>query len=318
MKDVSIIIVNWNTRDILRDCLASAYAQTQDISYELIVVDNASIDGSAELVKRDFPEVVLIENNENRGFGAANNQGMRIAKGRYALLLNSDTIILDGAIQKTLRYSDQHPEAGVVGCMAVWPDGRRQNTCFRFGSLPLVALSSLLFFRMAKPFRIPFLHPDRYLNLDFNQEHNVDAVAGCFFLVRQEVIQQVGMFDEDFFMYGEEAEWCFRIHKAGWVIRYFPGAQIIHLYGASAFQVEDDTKIHRLKGTLLFLQKTRGIAYAWLANLIMTSGLLLKIPFWFIEDTYKFTHNRQPIKMLSRRVQVIIFHFAGIFAPGWK
>jgi GT2 family glycosyltransferase len=318
MTDVSIIIVNWNTRDILRDCLVSVYAQTKDITYEVILVDNASSDGSAQMVKTEFPQVILIENTENYGFAAANNQGMRIAKGRYVLLLNSDTVVLDGAIQKTVRYADSHPEAGVVGCRAVWPDGRRQNTCFRFVNLRMLLLSSLLFFRMAKPFRRPLFHPDRYLHLDFNQEHNVDVVAGCFFLLREEVIREVGMFDEDFFMYGEEMEWCSRIHKAGWGIRYFPGAEIVHLYGASAFQAEDDTQIHKRKGTLLFLHKTRGFGVAWLANLIMALGALLRIPFWFLTDICKLVIRFQPITKWSGRLKVIEFHFSGLVASVWK
>jgi GT2 family glycosyltransferase len=318
MTDVSIIIVSWNTREILRECLASVYAQTDQVSYELIVVDNASSDGSSEMVKSGFQEVILIENKKNLGFGPANNQGMRIARGRYILLLNSDTVILDGAIQKTIRYADENPEAGVFGCRAVWPDGRRQNTCFRFDNLFFLAISSLLFFRMAKPFRVPLLHPDRYLNLNFDQEHNVDVVAGCFFIVRKKVINNVGMFDEDFFMYGEEAEWCFRIHKAGWKIRYFPGARIIHIYGASSFQVEDDTRIYKRKGALLFLQKTRGTIYAWLANLIMTLGVLLRIPFWIMEDVYKFIAQRQPLKIWDKRIKVLAFHFSGTFFHVWK
>ncbi|NTU73059.1 glycosyltransferase family 2 protein [Candidatus Roizmanbacteria bacterium] len=318
MTDVSIIIVNWNTRDILRDCLLSVYAQTQALTYELIVVDNASSDGSAEMVKHEFPLVTLITNSENCGFGVANNQGMRIARGRFVLLLNSDTLVLDGAIQKTLHYADKNPEVGVIGCQAVWPDGRRQNTCLRFANLSLLALSSLLFFREAKPFQIPLLHPDRYLNLDLEQEHNVDIVAGCFFFVRQDVIDKVGMFDEDFFMYGEEAEWCFRILQAGWLIRYFPGAKIVHLYGASSFQVEDVTRINKRKGVLLFMHKTRGLMYAWLANLIMTLGVLLRIPFWVIEDAYQLIAHRKPLRVWDKRMKVIGFHFAGFFAPVWK
>lgn len=318
MFDVSIIIVNWNTRDILRDCLTSVYSQTRNITYEVIVIDNASSDGSAEMIKGEFPQVVLIENSENKGFGAANNQGMRIAAGRFFLLLNSDTLILEGAIQKTIHYAGVHPEAGVIGCRVVWPDGTLQSTCFRFANLPFILLSSLMFFRMAKPFHIPLLHPERYPNLNYEEEHDVDVVAGCFFLVRQEVIQAVGMFDEDFFMYGEEAEWSFRITKAGWKVRYFPGASIVHLYGASSFQIEDDTRINKQKGTLLFLEKTRGRLYAWLANFVMTFGVLLRMPFWFISDIFKFVKKPQPINIWSKRLKVIYFHLNGLLLPVWK
>jgi len=316
--DVSIIIVSWNTKEILIDCLESIFEQTRDTEFEVVVVDNCSSDGSVEMVASEFPQVRLIENSENKGFAAANNQGMTISRGRYVLLLNPDTIVLDGAIQKTVNYADQNSEAGVVGCRVIWPDGRRQNSCFRFPTLALVAIGSTLFFRMAKSLYHPLLNPDRYPYLDFNQEQNVDAVAGCFFLVRRKVIDQVGMFDEDFFMYGEEAEWCHRIAKEGWRIRYFPGAEIIHLYGASSSQVEDDTKVNKRKGTLLFLHKTRGPFCAWLANLIMAVGVLLRIPFWVFVDIFSLMVGHKINKIWNKRVRVIWFHLVGLCYPVWK
>lgn len=316
--DVSIIIVNWNTRDILRNCLRSVYDQTREIAFEVIVVDNASNDASVEMVKKEFPQVILINNLENRGFAAANNQGMKIAKGRYVLLLNPDTIVLNGAIQKTIAYAEKNPEAGVIGCRAVWPDKRRQSTCFRFPTLLFILLDSLLFFRMAKPFHRPLFHPERYPSLDFSQEHDVDVVAGCFFLVRRDVIDQVGMFDDDFFMYGEEVEWCHRIVKKGWRIRYFPGTQIIHLFGASSSQVEEETKVNKRKGNLLFLHKTKGPFCAWLANLIMAVGVLLRIPFWVIGDIFSLFVGHKFNKIWDKRARVIWFHFMGLFYPAWK
>ena len=133
--DVSIIIVNWNTRDILRNCLRSVYEQTLGIDYEVIVVDNASADGSAEMVAAEFFQVRLIRNAENRGFAAANNQGIAIAEGMYILLLNPDTIVLDGAIQKSIAFADQYPSSGVVGIQTHRPDGTLQHNCFQFTSI---------------------------------------------------------------------------------------------------------------------------------------------------------------------------------------
>jgi len=281
------------------------------------VVDNYSSDGSVEMVAAEFPQVRRIENLENKGFATANNQGMTLSRGRYVLLLNPDTIVLDGAIQKTINYADQNSEAGVIGSRVTWPDGRIQNSCFRFPTLALVAISSIFFFRMAKSLYHPLLNPDRYPSLDFNREQNVDVVAGCFFLVRREVIDQVGMFDEDFFMYGEEAEWCHRIAKEGWRIRYFPGANIIHLYGESSSQVESETKVSKRKGTLLFIHKTRGLFYAWIANLIMFIGILLRIPFWCIVDVFKLVQGGGFRKIWYNRTRVIWFHFIGLFYSAW-
>jgi GT2 family glycosyltransferase len=143
MLDVSIIIVNWNTKDLLQNCLRSTLEQAGDVDYEIVVVDNASSDGSAEMVKQIFPQVKLIENTENHGFAAANNQGMAIAQGRYVLLLNSDTVILDNAIAKTVAFADDHPDAAVVGCRVLNPDRTLQPTCFMFPSLLNMLLSTI-------------------------------------------------------------------------------------------------------------------------------------------------------------------------------
>jgi len=133
--DVSIVIVNWNTREILRDCLRSVYENAGPVDLHVIVVDNASTDGSVEMVKSEFEKVQLIANSENRGFAAANNQGMAVATGRYVLLLNSDTVVLDGAIAKTVAFADVHPEAAVVGCRVLNPDRSLQRTCFMYPSV---------------------------------------------------------------------------------------------------------------------------------------------------------------------------------------
>jgi len=316
--DVSIIIVSWNTCDILRDCLQSVFEQTRDIGFEVIVVDNASSDGSVEMVRTEFSEVILLANQENRGFAAANNQAMRRAHGRYVLLLNPDTVVLNGAIQNTTTYAEQNAQAGVFGCRVRWPNGRRQNTCFRFPTLALVAIGSMLFFRMARPFHVPFFHPERYLNLDFNQAHDVDVVAGCFLLIRRKVIDQVGMFDEDFFMYGEEAELCFRVRQAGWHVRYYPGSEIIHLHGASSSQVEEDSKINKRKAIIMFLHKTQGPLRAWLGNVIMALGLLLRIPCWVAIDIKHVITGGTALSAWRNRMHVMAFHCRSIFLPAWK
>ena len=146
--DVSVVIVNWNTREITRQCLQSVYQQTEGIAFEVIVIDNASSDQSVEMIRRDFPETTLIENKENKGFAAANNQGLSIAQGRYVLLLNSDTLVLDNAIAKTIEFSDQHPEAAVLGCRVLNPDKTLQPTCFMFPSLLNTILSTTYLYKL--------------------------------------------------------------------------------------------------------------------------------------------------------------------------
>ncbi|MBP7051867.1 MAG: glycosyltransferase family 2 protein [Phycisphaerae bacterium] len=314
--DVSVVIVNWNTRDMLRDCLRSVYEQTRDVSFEVIVVDNASSDDSVSMVRGEFPHVLLIANEKNLGFAAANNQGFERARGRYILMLNPDTVVLDQAIGKSVHYAENAPEAGVVGCRVLWPDGRRQNSCFRFSSVGQIALSSLAFFRMHRLFRWRILHPDRYLNRDFSQEQDVDVVAGCFLLIRRNVLSQVGTLDEDFFMYGEEAEFCHRVHRAGWRVRYFPGAQIIHLYGGSSNQVFHEMSLAKRLAALLLVEKTRGFMHAWACNLFMLLGVLLRLPLWLAHGVFR--RGKQGQQVFQGKWPICKAHAAGVFRPIWR
>lgn len=276
--DVSIIIVNWNTRDILRDCLASVYAQTTGIAFEVIVVDNASSDGSAAMVKAEFPQVILIKNTDNRGFAAANNQGMRIAKGRYVLLLNSDTIVLDGAIQKTLQFAEQRPDAAVVGCRVLNPDRTLQPTCFMFPSLLNLCLSSTYLYKIFPKNR--FFGRERMTWWNRSDVRPVDVVTGCFMLVRREAIEQVGLMDEDYFMYAEETDWCWRLKKAGWQNLFYPDAQIIHLGGQSSKQVRVAMTIQLRRAILQFMKQNHGVINYGIAKILVLMFFVLRIPYW--------------------------------------
>jgi len=278
MIDVSIIIVNWNTRDILRDCLKSVYEQTQDIEYEIIVVDNGSTDGSTAMVKTGFPQVILIENKENRGFAAANNQGIRIAKGRYVLLLNSDTVILDNAISKTISFADAHLEVAVVGCRVLNPDRTLQPTCFMFPSILNMFLSSSYLYKLLP--RSRFFGRERMTWWNRSDVREVDVVTGCFMLVRREAVEQVGVMDEQFFMYGEETDWCYRFKQARWKVVFAPMAQIIHLGGKSSQQVRVEMAVQIRISILQFMKKH----YNWLSHrmacLLIIAFLVFRLPFW--------------------------------------
>lgn len=281
--DLSIIIVNWNTCGILRDCLKSVFDQTQDITFEVIVIDNASSDDSVQMVKSEFPQVILIENNDNRGFAAANNQGMQVAEGRYVLLLNSDTIVLDGAIQKTLAFADQHPEAAVVGCKVLNPDMSLQPTCFMVPSLSNLFLSSTYLYKIFPRSRFFGREQMSWWNRDNIRE--VEVVTGCFMLVRKEAIAQVGMMDESFFMYAEETDWCYRFKIAGWKLLFTPDAEIIHLGGQSSKNVKVKMNIELRKSILHFIRKHYGY-FRYLAGCVLVLAFyLVRLPFWLIMST---------------------------------
>ncbi len=278
--DVSIVIVNWNTKDILADCLESIFQQTKAIGFEVIVIDNASADGSAEMVRKDFGQVILLENSRNAGFAVANNQGISISKGRYVLLLNSDTIILDDAIDRAVSFADKHTEAAVTGCRVLNPDGSLQPTCFMFPSLLNQILFTSYLYRLFPQSR--FFGRERMTWWDRNSVQEVDVVTGCFMLVRRYAIAQVGMMDERFFVYGEEVDWCYRFGKAGWTNLFTPEAGIIHLGGASAAGHSDrralifDESLVRL----MFKHWPRWKAKTgvWLMGLFYLSRLFVLVP----------------------------------------
>jgi len=260
LTDVSVIIVNWNTSGLLRDCLASVYAQTRDVDFEVIVADNASNDGSQGMVAREFPQAILIENSVNTGFAAANNQGMSVAKGRYVLLLNSDTIILDGAVQKMVVFADARPEVGVAGCRVENRDGSLQPTCFMFPSLTNLVLMTTHLYKLFA--RNRFFGRALMSWWDRTDEREVEVVTGCFMLVRREVLDTVGCFDEAYFFTGEEADWCRRIAKAGWKLVFTPSARIIHLDGATARTLGWRSDALQTRGMIQLFRSHYGVSYA--------------------------------------------------------
>jgi GT2 family glycosyltransferase len=278
LVDVSIIIVSWNTREILRDCLESVYAKTEGIAFEVIVIDNASSDGSPDMVRRDFPDVRLVENVENRGFAAANNQGIRVAAGRYVLVLNSDTIVLDHAITKAVAFADANPRAAVVGCRVLNPDRTVQATCFMYPSLLNMLLSASYLYKLFP--RSRFFGRERMTWWNRDDVREVDVVTGCFMLVRREAIDEVGVMDEAFFMYGEETDWCFRFNKAGWRVVFTPAAEIIHLGGQSSQRVKGEMLVALRLSILRFIGKHNGRLTCRIACLLTALFLLIRLPVW--------------------------------------
>jgi GT2 family glycosyltransferase len=277
--DVSVIIVNWNTKELLRDCLSSVYEHAGDIDYEIIVVDNASTDGSADMVKNDFQQVILIENSDNKGFAAANNQGITVAKGRYVLLLNSDTLVLDNAIANTVRLADENPQAAVIGCRVLNPDRTLQRTCFMFPSVLNMLLSSTYLYKLFP--RNRFFGREQMTWWDRNDVRSVDVVTGCFMLVRRDAIEQVGMMDEKFFMYGEETDWCYRFGQKGWKVMFAPVGEIIHFGGQSTAQRPVAMIVQLRLSILKFMKKHYNRPAYLVARLLVALFFAIRLPIWF-------------------------------------
>jgi GT2 family glycosyltransferase len=238
---LSIIIVNFNTKDYLTRCLSSISKRK---NYQIIVVDNASTDGSQAMVKKRFPHLKLITNKKNLGFSRANNIGLKQAKGKYVLLLNSDTKIFPQTLPRMLKFMENHPQVGAATCRVELPDGQIDPASHRGFPTPWAALTYFLGLEKLFPrCRLLAQYHQGWKNL--KTIHEIDSPAGAFYLIRKKVIDQVGLLDEDYFMYGEDLDWSRRIKKAGWKIMYVPVAKIIHYKKTSGRAKTEKGKITR-------------------------------------------------------------------------
>jgi hypothetical protein len=262
--DISVIIVNWNRCDLLRGCLQSIKERTHRVAYEIIVVDNASTDDSVARVRVEFPYVQLICNAENRGFAAANNQGLAISQGRYALLLNNDTVVMDGCLDTMAAFMDAHPNVGALTCKQY--DARDLEH-----PMPPCATAFPTPTRVMKTRLVRMLHKEhtrwgqRWLYLGDNPEVEQEAahITGSCFMIRREAFEQVGLLDERFFMYLEETDWCLRLRQAGWKIYYTPDAAFIHYLSASG-QLRRDREELYYRSYCHFFEKHYGKPTRWL------------------------------------------------------
>lgn len=232
MKDVSIIIVSYNTRDILGECLKSIYDCVISASFEIIVVDNASTDGSSEMIKREFGDVILIENRENVGFAAANNIGVKKSKGNYLLFLNSDTFVFRNSVDSIFTFLGENPKIGAATCRVELPNGDIDDASHRGFPTPWNALAH--FSGLAKVFPKTKMFTGYSLGyLDRSTSHEIDACAGAYMMVRREAGEQAGWWDEDYFFYGEDIDFCYRLRQMNWQIWYVPLVKILHYKGVS-------------------------------------------------------------------------------------
>ncbi len=297
--DVAVVIVSWNVRDLLARCLRSVEASLAgaDLRWQIVVVDSASVDGSAGMVRQEFPEVVVLELAENRGFAAANNAALRYltltpqpGEGvRYVLLLNADTEVGKSAIPEMVAYMDAHPGVGVLGPKLLYPDGTVQSSRRRFpaaGTLFWESTPLELAFPAnpwARRYRLHG-HPD-----DVQQE--VDWLVGACLTVRGEAIRQAGLLDEGFFLYFEELEWCRRIRQAGWRVVYLPAAEVVHHEGRSTGQVPLQRHLYFQRSKVRYARMAFGPHWAGL----LRWSLLLMDGCQFLLEGCKFLlgHKRE-------------------------
>ncbi len=311
--DLTISVVNYNTRDLLRGCLDSVYENIRGIKFEVVVVDNNSADDSLEMLKKEFPQVILIQNKENVGFAKANNQALSRSKGRFFLLLNSDTKVLPHSIEGMVEFTDLHPEVGAVGCEQIRPDGSIQPTInialnmwtnlwlifLRFFQVKRLVSNSRQASFMVNHFKEALgKTANSYLNhyLDKRDPYEVDWVSGVCLLARKKAVDEVGFLDENFFMYSEDVDWCLRMKQKGWKIYFLPGNKIIHYIKQSSNKGEfDDISPQRFKSIFYFFKKHYGIKAVFLLKILMTLFIFIQMELLLL--LYFLTNKREALRV---------------------
>ncbi len=252
--DLSVVLLSYNTRDLLEQALRTVAEASADLDVEVFVVDNASRDGSADMVAERFPDVQLIRNEQNVGFAAGNNVAFKQVAGRHVLLLNSDTVVRRDTLRTLVRFLDDNPGAGAVGCKILNPDGTLQPDCMRGFPTPLAAFCKVSGLSRLFP-NSPTFARYNMTYLDSEEPHAVEVLSGSCMMVRKETMDQVGMLDEDYFMYGEDIDWCYRMHLAGWSLHYVPDTEIIHFRGESGRAVPMRVLYRKTEAMSIFVKK---------------------------------------------------------------
>jgi GT2 family glycosyltransferase len=281
MVDMSVCIVNWNTREHLRNCLRSIYARPWTTCNEVIVVDNASSDGSVDMVRAEFPRARLIASPENLGFARANNRAFEVASGRYLLMLNPDTIVEPQSFDALVAFADDCPDAGVVGPKLLNPDRSLQRSCWRgYPSLRVALVDALYLWRLAPG--LSWVRQTEIPECELVDTLPVDHVLGAAMLVRTDIYRRIGGMDEGIFLFLEETEWCYRIHKSGWRVMFFPGAQIVHIGQQSVHKNPERALPEYYKNFVRFYRMHQSDSAVRIAALkgIIATACLVRIGLW--------------------------------------
>ena len=288
MIDLSIVIVSYNTKDFLKKCIESVQDTSKNFTYEIIVVDNASSDGSSKMVSENFKDVTLIANKQNLGFSKANNLGVKKTSGRYVLFLNSDTLVFENTLRLMIEFMDSEKNAGAATCKVIMPDERIDDASHRGFPTPWNSFSH--FSGLSKIFGKTKLFGGYNLGyLDFNKTHEIDALAGAFMLVRRDAGEQVSWWDEDYFFYGEDLDFCYKLKQMGWKIYYVPSVSILHYKGISGGIKKHSKEIstanketiiksqkERFKAMRIFYKKHYEQKYPWVVTRLVYAGISLK------------------------------------------
>ena len=278
---LSVVFLSYNTRDLTRQALNSVLAAAEGLDVEIFVVDNASADGSADMVAEEFPQVKLVCNEANVGFSAGNNVALRQVTGEYALLINTDTIVRRDALHAMVEFLDAHPEAGACGCKILDPDGTLQLDSRRGFPTPLAAFCKMSGLSRLFP-KHPLMARYHLTHLDPEQTAEIEVLSGSCMMVRKAAMDQVGLLDEDYFMYGEDIDWCYRFHQAGWKIYYLPTTAIIHFRGESGRGTPLKILYRKSRAMSIFVNKHMARRYRFFPLWLLQVGIALHGTFRFL------------------------------------
>jgi GT2 family glycosyltransferase len=307
--DLSIIIADTNEWHFLQPCLQSVFAHTAGLEFEVIVVDNASTDGSKEKLAEEFPQVKVLRNEYNMGFAGANNVGIRASSARYVLLLNPDTIMPEGAIKETIKFMESKPKAGVIGCKLKYPDGRFQPTTYSFPTAWNMFSEATFLYKLFPKTKIFGGYHLTYL--DYNTDVQVDWLIGAYFLMRREVIDTIGILDDKIYMYADDIDYCYRAKQAGFEVWYTPRAEVIHYYGGiSGVNKRVVIWIHR--SNVLIYQKLFSMPKRYILIAIKYFGLILRTLVYFTGGMVTAD------KMLLKKSWYALYSIYKIAISHWK
>ena len=296
--DLSVCILSWNTRELLRDCLASIFADGQSGAWQVVVVDNASTDGSAAMVEKCFPRAEVVVTEQNLGFSRGNNLGLARAQGRYWLLLNSDTRVETGALGGLVEFMDGSPEAGVVGPKLLNGDGSLQLSCGVGPNLKTEIANKFLLHKF-----FPFFKLGRW---DHSEIRVVDWVSGACLLVRREAAEAVGLLDPEIYMFHEDLEWCTRMRKGGWKTVYFPFSRVYHIGGQSTRKNFAEMLVVSQRSQFYFFHKHFSRAHLWGLRLLTVVETVLRSAIWSVVFLL-FATQRQESRQRLQAYRTILY-----------
>lgn len=302
---ISFVIVNRNTKEILLDCIKSIYATVPPLTFEILLVDNGSSDGSLDSVREAFPEVVCLANDRNLGFAKANNQAIRRAAGTYLVLLNTDTVLTDSAIADITSFMDAHPEVAICGGQLLNSDGTLQNSIANYPTLATELLNKSILRR---------LFPQRYPGKEarFDSPVDVESIIGACMVVSKRAVEQVGMLDEDFFFFFEETAWCLEMKRHGWRVMFHPTARIYHLQGGTARRVNIAARVEYWRSRSCYFRKY----HSPVAGLLLGCGLLVKLCGSLLLQMFAFPLSSKARNRLKVNAALLAWHLRGC-PVGW-